>query len=138
MKLDTLASLIIDVTETFDPDEMISISAMPDKQIVCQYYCDPRTGASLLSTYPEEKVAAVFAECNTLQDATAKVASLYREQPLDADENKFVRSFGLQSVMNSTYAIANNRDLGGCKQSHEAILALVVTELREFLSTFHT
>lgn len=136
MKLDTLASLIIDVTETFDPDEMISISAMPDKQIVCQYYCDPRTGASLLSTYPEEKVAAVFAECNTLEDATAKVASLYRETPLDAAESSCVRSQGVQAVLNATYKVANNREVGGCLESHKAITCLVVQELISHLNTF--
>jgi hypothetical protein len=136
MKLDTLASLIVDCQDSIDPDELISFSAMPDDQIIRSYFCDPRRGVSLLTDYTDKKLAAVFAECNTLTDATAKVKALYTAQPLTADETRAVRAACTQAVLTATYAVANNRDLGGCHESHKAIVSLVVDSFTDQLSQF--
>lgn len=134
-----LASLIVDVQPNWgDPDDLISVSAMCDNQLIRSYFCDPRTGVSLLSDYADSKLDGLFSACKTLEEVSAKVKSLYVESPLDNTESNCVRALGLQAVLNSTYKIANNREVGGCKQSHEAIVSLVVQELITHLNTFQT
>lgn len=134
-----LASLIVDVQPNWgNPDELISVSALPDNQLIRQYFCDPRTGVSLLADYADSKLDGLFSACKTLEDASAKVKSLYSEAPLDASESNCVKALAVQTVLSATYRIANNRELGGDRQSHEAIVALVVSELRDTLNTFQT
>lgn len=136
MQLPELASLIIDTYDTFDPDEMISISAEPDRQIISQYYCDPRNSASLLKDYNDSQLEKLVSGCNSLADVTAKVSKLYYEQPLEPAEASRVKARCCQAVLAATYDIAMHRDLGGCRNAHEAILALVVQEFKSYLSTF--
>lgn len=132
-----LASLIVDAQESFDPDDMIAISAMPDHLLIRSYYCDPHSNVSLLKDYTDQQLDGLFAECKDLAAATAKVSMLSAGKPLTKDECRLARTLVLNATLNAVLQIADGRKLVHNRTALEAITTLVVCDLQSYISTFH-
>lgn len=131
-----LASAIIDVQETFDADEMIAISAMPDNRIVTQFFSEPQSGVSILRDYTQSQLDNLFLDCNDLRSATAKVARLYSAKPLNTAESNHARDTVLRATLDAVSDIAQSRRINDDKHCAESILVLVVSDLQQFINHF--
>lgn len=131
-----LASQIISVQESFDPDELISMSAQPDNVLIRQFYCDPQSGVSLLQDYTDGQLDKLFSPCKSLDEATAKIAKVYGSKPLDAAESALARDMVLRATLDAVQDIAFDRQLDGCEGGVYSILVLVVNDLQQFIGTF--
>lgn len=134
-----LSALIVDVQpDTHDPDDAITFSALPDNLIIRQYFCDPQTGLSILSDYRDSELDDVFSECNTLQDAVAKVEQIYSKRRLTDSEIKFARNAILRVTLDCAIDIGQQRRLTHNPQLLEPIIVAIFNDLKEQINQLGT